>query len=61
MRWTGHVARIGEEKKFERVFGEKARRKESTRKTKAQIGGWDQNESYEDGLEECRVDQVGSE
>jgi hypothetical protein len=31
-------------------FGGKARRKETTRKTKAYMGGWDQNESYGDWL-----------
>jgi hypothetical protein len=32
MRWAGHVARMGEDRK---VFGGKARRKETTGKTKA--------------------------
>jgi hypothetical protein len=34
MRWVGHVARMGEERKVT-GFGRKARRKETTRKTKA--------------------------
>jgi hypothetical protein len=34
MRWTGHVARMGEERKVRSVGG-KARRKETTWKTKA--------------------------
>jgi hypothetical protein len=34
MRWAGHVARMGEEKTVQ-SFGGKARRKETTRKTKA--------------------------
>jgi hypothetical protein len=35
MRWAGHVARMGEERKMHKVFGVKARRKETTLKTKA--------------------------
>jgi hypothetical protein len=35
MRWAGHVARMGEERKVYKVFGGKARRKETTGKTKA--------------------------
>jgi hypothetical protein len=35
MRWAGHVARMGEERKGYKVFGEKARRKKTTWKTKA--------------------------
>jgi hypothetical protein len=35
MRWAGHVARMGEERKLYKVFGGKARRKETARKTKA--------------------------
>jgi hypothetical protein len=34
MRWAGHVARMGEERKVQ-GFGGKDRRKEITRKTKA--------------------------
>jgi hypothetical protein len=34
MRWAGHVARMGEERKVQ-GFGVKARRKETTWKTKA--------------------------
>jgi hypothetical protein len=37
MRWTGHVARMGEESV--QGFGGKARRKEITRKTNARMGG----------------------
>jgi hypothetical protein len=43
MRWAGHVARMGE--KSVQGFGRKARRKETTRKTEALMGGWDQNGS----------------
>jgi hypothetical protein len=35
MRWEGHVARMGEERRVYKVFGRKARRKETTWKTKA--------------------------
>jgi hypothetical protein len=35
MRWAGHVARMGEGRKFVQGFGGKARRKEATWKTKA--------------------------
>jgi hypothetical protein len=35
MRWAGHVSSMGEEKKVYKVFGGKARRKETIRKTKA--------------------------
>jgi hypothetical protein len=35
MRWAGHVAGVGEERKVYKVFGEKARRKDTTGKTKA--------------------------
>jgi hypothetical protein len=35
MRWAGHVARMGEERSVYRVFGGKARMKETTGKTKA--------------------------
>jgi hypothetical protein len=34
MRWAGHVARMGKERKVYRVFGGKDRMKETTRKTK---------------------------
>jgi hypothetical protein len=34
MRWAGHVARMGDERKVYKGFGGKARRKETTRKTK---------------------------
>jgi hypothetical protein len=36
---------MGEEKKIVQGFGGKARRKDTTRKTKAYVGGWDQNGS----------------
>jgi hypothetical protein len=35
LRWAGHVARMREERKVYNVFGGKARRKETIRKTKA--------------------------
>jgi hypothetical protein len=35
MRWAGHAARMGEEKKMYKVLVWKARRKETTWKTKA--------------------------
>jgi hypothetical protein len=35
MRWAGRVARMGEERKVYKVFGGKARKKETTWKTKA--------------------------
>jgi hypothetical protein len=35
MRWAGYVARMGEERKSVQGFGGKARRKETTGKTKA--------------------------
>jgi hypothetical protein len=38
MRWTGHVARMGEEKYLKDIGG-KARRKETTRKPKTLVGG----------------------
>jgi hypothetical protein len=43
MRWVGHVA--GEERKVYKVLVGKPRRKETTWKTKAYVGRWDQNES----------------
>jgi hypothetical protein len=46
MRWAGHVARMGEE--CIQGFDGKARRKETTWKTKAYMGGWGQNESQGD-------------
>jgi hypothetical protein len=30
MMWAGHVARMGEEKKYCKIFGEKPRRKKAT-------------------------------
>jgi hypothetical protein len=42
MRWAGHVAHMGGEKRVE-GFGGKARGKESTWKTKAWMGEGDQN------------------
>jgi hypothetical protein len=41
-------------------FGGKARRKETTGKIKAQMGGWDQNGSYGDWLGVCGLDSTGS-
>jgi hypothetical protein len=35
MRWAGHVARMGEERKVYKVLMGKTRRKETTLKTKA--------------------------
>jgi hypothetical protein len=35
MRWAEHVARMGEERKVYRIFGGKAGRKETIRKTEA--------------------------
>jgi hypothetical protein len=46
IRWAGHVARMGEE--CIQGFDGKARRKETTWKTKAYMGGWDRNESQGD-------------
>jgi hypothetical protein len=43
MRWAGHVARFGRGEKSAQGFGGKARRKETTWKTKAWVGRWDQN------------------
>jgi hypothetical protein len=43
MRWARHVARMGEE--CVQGFDGKARRKETTWKTKVQMGGCDQNGS----------------
>jgi hypothetical protein len=43
MRWAVHVARMGEESV--QGFGGKARRKETTWKIKASMGGFDQNGS----------------
>jgi hypothetical protein len=53
-RWAGHVARMGEERNVYKVLM-RARRKETTWKTKAYMGGWDQNGSKGDWLGECRV------
>jgi hypothetical protein len=39
MRCAGHVARMGGEEERLWVTGRKARRKETTRKTKTEIGG----------------------
>jgi hypothetical protein len=43
MRWTGHVACMGEE--CVQGFDGKAIRKDTTLNTKASMGGWDQNGS----------------
>jgi hypothetical protein len=40
MRWAGHVARSGEERKVYKVLVGKPKGK-----TKAYMGGWDQNRS----------------
>jgi hypothetical protein len=57
MRWAGHVARMGEERKVYRILvGET----ETTWKTKAWMGGWAQKESWGDWVEEFRVDPVSS-
>jgi hypothetical protein len=58
MSWAEHIARMRE--KSVQCFGEKPRRKETARKTKTYRGGWDQNGSWEDLLEGCGVDSVGS-
>jgi hypothetical protein len=42
MRWAGHIARMGEERKVQ-GFGGKAGGKETTWKTKAWVGRWGQN------------------
>jgi hypothetical protein len=60
LRWVGHVARIGEERKVYTGFCGKARRKKTTSKTKASMGVWDQNGCFGDWLGECRMDQVDS-
>jgi hypothetical protein len=39
IRWAGHVARMGEERNVDKVFDGKDRRKETTWKTKASMGG----------------------
>jgi hypothetical protein len=41
MRWAGYVARIGGEE-IVQGFGGKNLRKETARKTKAYMGGWNQ-------------------
>jgi hypothetical protein len=45
-RWAGHVARTGEKRKAYRLLVGKARRKETTRKTKTEVGG-----SWRGGME----------
>jgi hypothetical protein len=55
MRWVGHVACVGEERKVQGF-----RRKETTWKTNAQMGGWEQNGTLGDWLGECIVDPVSS-
>jgi hypothetical protein len=40
--------------------GGRAQRKETTQKTKAQVGGYYQNGSYKDWLGKCGVDSAGS-
>jgi hypothetical protein len=41
-------------------LGLKARRKETTRKTKGKVGRWDQNVSWGDWLEGCGMDSTRS-
>jgi hypothetical protein len=43
MKWERACSRNGGGEKSVRGFGGKARRKQNTRKTEEQIGGWDQN------------------
>jgi hypothetical protein len=43
MRRAEHAALIGKERNVCRVLKGKPERKETTRKTKAEVGGWDQN------------------
>jgi hypothetical protein len=49
IRWAGHVASMGKERSVQ-GFGGKTRRKETTRRTEALIGGWDKNVSWRDWL-----------
>jgi hypothetical protein len=49
MRFKGHVARMGEEKKCIRFWCESPKERDSW-KTEAKVGGWDQNGSYGDWL-----------
>jgi hypothetical protein len=51
------MARVGQDRKVYKVL----ERKETTWKTKAWMGGWDQNGPEGDWLEKCRLDPVGSE
>jgi hypothetical protein len=59
LRWSGHVARIGEEKKVYRVWWESPKERDHS-EDQSDMGGWDQNGSYGDWLGECGVDPVGS-
>jgi hypothetical protein len=45
MRWAGHVARMGVERKVYKVLMGNPEGKRTTRKAKAWMGGWDQNGS----------------
>jgi hypothetical protein len=53
MRWAGHVARSVQ------GFGGKARRKETTWKSKTYVGRWGQNGSWGDWLGGCGLDSTG--
>jgi hypothetical protein len=58
MRWAGHVARMGEERKVYKVLMGKP---EGKRPLGSPRHRWDQNGSYGDWLGECKVDPFGSE
>jgi hypothetical protein len=58
IRWAGHVARMGEVRNVHMALWESPREK-TTWKTKAQMGGWDQNGPYGDWLGGCGVDSPG--
>jgi hypothetical protein len=50
MRWAGHVARMGEERKVYKVL---------VGKPKASVGRWGQNGSYGDWLGGCGLHSTG--
>jgi hypothetical protein len=50
----------GRGEKSVQCFGGKARRKDTTGKTKAWVGRWDQNESWGDWLGGCGLDSTNS-
>jgi hypothetical protein len=60
MRRVEHVACMGEERKVYGLFVGKPEGKRPLRRLRLRLGGWDQNGSSGDWLEECRVDRVGS-